>query len=170
MNRCPSCGATGGLALTPVLVARPAGSYSLSGAQHKTAAVDAARLSCAACGFTATGRIEGLEVAGDGTITGGHLVIDQPPPTTPPAGPSAGEAPTHSHEDRPRRFWSAALGRHVTIPDNQDDPRVTRPSFTPPAQGRRPWRRYAHPACIAVEPVTAPRVGVSHRPEPGGSR
>jgi hypothetical protein len=61
-------------------------------------------------------------VAGDGTITGGHLVIDQPPPTTSPDGP-AGKAPTSSQELRPRTFWSAALGRHVTIPDNQDEPR-----------------------------------------------
>ena len=122
MNRCPSCGATGGLALTPVLVTRPAGSYSLSGAQHKTAASDAARLSCAACGWSAAGRIEGLEVAGDGTITGGHLVIDQPPPTTPPDGHPAGDPLTSSHEQRPRTFWSAALGRHVTIPDSQDEP------------------------------------------------
>jgi hypothetical protein len=122
MNRCPSCGATGGLTLTPALVAKPAGSYSLAGAQDKTAAVDAARLTCPACGFTATGRTENLEVAGDGTITGGHLVIDQPPPTSSPAGP-AGEAPSHSHEQRPRRSWSAAVGRHVTIPGDEDDPR-----------------------------------------------
>jgi hypothetical protein len=122
MNHCPSCGATGQLTLTPVLAAKPAGGYSLAGAQAKTAAVDAARLCCAACGFTATGRIENLALAGDGTITGGHLVIDQPAPTSSPAEP-AGKAPTPSHEDRPRRYWSAALGRHVTIPDDQDDPR-----------------------------------------------
>ena len=123
MNRCPRCGATGGLTLTPVMVAKPAGSYSLAGAQDKTAAVDAARLSCAACGFTATGRTENLEVAGDGTITGGHLIIDQPrPAATSPAG-SPSQTPTHSHEDRPRRFWSTALGRHVTIPDDEDEPR-----------------------------------------------
>ena len=123
MKPCPSCGATGGLTLTPVMVAKPAGSYSLSGAQDKTAAIDAARLSCAACGFTATGRIENLQVAGDGTITGGHLVIDQPPPNGSPGGHPAGQTPTHSRENRPRRFWSDALGRHVTIPDDEDDPR-----------------------------------------------
>jgi hypothetical protein len=123
MNRCPRCRATGQLTLTPVLTAKPAGSYSLSGAQDKTAALDAAGLSCAACGWWATGRVDGLEVAGDGTITGGHLVIDQPPPTRSRDGHPAGGAPTLSHEERPRRYWSAALGRHVTIPDNQDDPR-----------------------------------------------
>jgi hypothetical protein len=123
MNRCPSCGVTGQLTLTPVLVAKPAGSYSLAGAKEKTAAVDAAGLSCPACGWSATGRIENLEVAGDGTITGGHLVIDQPPPTASPAGP-AGGAPTVPVEGpRPRRSWSVALGRHVTIPGDEDDPR-----------------------------------------------
>jgi hypothetical protein len=120
MNRCPKCGTTGGLTLTPVMVAKPAGSYSLAGAQDKTTAVDAARLSCAACGWSATGRIENLQVAGDGTITGGHLIIDQPRPV---AASPAGQTPSHSHEDRPRRYWSDALGRHVTIPDDEDDPR-----------------------------------------------
>jgi hypothetical protein len=123
MNRCPSCGATRGLTLAPVLVAKPAESYSLAGAQDKTAAVDAARLCCAACGFTATGRTENLQVAGDGTITGGHLIIDQPSPTSSPDEHPAGQTPTVSGEDRPRRFWSDALGRHVTIPDDEDDPR-----------------------------------------------
>jgi hypothetical protein len=118
MNRCPSCGATGGLTLAPVLVAKPAGSYSLAGAQDKTTAVEAARLSCPACGWSAIGRIENLQVASDGTITGGHLIIDQPrPAATSPAGQ------TPRYEDRPRRYWSDALGRHVTIPDHEDDPR-----------------------------------------------
>jgi hypothetical protein len=150
MNRCPKCGATGQLTLTPVFAAKPAGSYSLAGVQDKTAAVGAARLSCAACGWWATGRVDGLRVAGDGAITGGHLVIDQRPPTSSPAGHPAGdgaitgghlvidqrpptsspaghpagEAPTLSRDESPpRRYWSAALGRHVTIPDNEDGPR-----------------------------------------------
>jgi hypothetical protein len=123
MNRCPGCGTTGGLTLTPVMVAKPAGSYSLSGAQDKTTAVEAARLCCAACGWSAIGRIENLQVAGDGTITGGHLIIDQPPPTSTPEAQSVEEAPTVSDEDRPRRYWSDALGRHVTIPDDEDERR-----------------------------------------------
>jgi hypothetical protein len=124
MNLCPKCGATGQLTLTPVLAAKPAGSYSLAGTQDKTTAVDAARLSCPGCGWSATGRVERLTVAGDGTITGGHLVIDQPPPTTSGAGQPAGGAPTTPPEgSRPRGYWSAALGRYVTIPDDEDDPR-----------------------------------------------
>jgi hypothetical protein len=124
MNRCPSCAATGQLTLTPVLAARPAGSYSLAGAQNKTTATDAAGLSCAACGWWATGRVENLEVAGDGTITAGYLVIDQARDTAsadPPA--TAGTTGSRRGEQRPRTYWSAAIGRHVTIPDDQDDPR-----------------------------------------------
>ena len=126
MKPCPSCGATGGLSLTPVLVARPAGSYSLAGAQNKTTALEAARLTCAGGGWSATGRLEGLQVASDGTITAGHLVID-PPPTNatadPPAAGTAATSPSWRDQKHLRRYWSDALGRHVTIPDDQDQPR-----------------------------------------------
>jgi hypothetical protein len=122
MNRCPNCASTGGLTLSPVLVARPAGSYSLAGAQDKTAATQAARLSCAGCGWWATGRVEGLQMADDGTITGGHLVIDQSDTASadPPATVQA--ATSQRDEQRLRAYWSAGLGRHVTIPDHEDGP------------------------------------------------
>ena len=124
MNRCPACGVTGQLTLTPVLVARPVGSYSLSGAQNKTTALDAARLTCAGCRWSATGRLEGLQVAGDGTITGGHLIIDPPGTTGTANPPAAGTAATNQRDQgHPRTYWSATLGRHVTIPDNEDEPR-----------------------------------------------
>jgi hypothetical protein len=68
MNRCPRCGATGQLTLTPVLAAEPARGYPLPDAHDKTNA-DAARLSCAACRWRATGPLQGPQAADDGATT-----------------------------------------------------------------------------------------------------
>lgn len=73
MATCPECGKSSRtdpalMTLTPVLVARPVGAYSLAGVMLKFSARTAYRLTCR-CGWTATGQIED-----------GHLVVT--PPTT----------------------------------------------------------------------------------------
>jgi hypothetical protein len=89
---CPNCATVGQLTLRPVLAVQPVGGYTLAGARDKLAATDAATLTCAACGWSITGRPVNIQTAQDGTITAGHLVTDQHPPAAAPdtAHPSGG--------------------------------------------------------------------------------
>lgn len=78
MRACPECGASGTVALRPVLVALPLGTWSLAGAQIKTSAWSGYVLECSACPFRVTGHVEGLEADEDGMITAGTFVADGP--------------------------------------------------------------------------------------------
>lgn len=79
MRPCPQCGAVGTVDLTPVLVAKPLGSFSLAGAQLKVPAWSGYALVCSACGWTVTGHVQGLEPDDTGMITAGTFVIGPPP-------------------------------------------------------------------------------------------
>lgn len=75
---CPSCSATGTITVRPVLAAKPPGTFSLSGAQTKLAAVAAAVAECSACGLSVTGRLENATLSDGGRgFTGGHFVSDR---------------------------------------------------------------------------------------------
>lgn len=75
---CPICGQVGGLSLTPGLVARPLGSFSIAGAQDKVVVCQVAVLACSQCRASWTGHLEGIETDSDGTVTAGHFVEDPP--------------------------------------------------------------------------------------------
>lgn len=79
MRPCPECGAVGTVALAPVMVAKPMGSFSLAGAQLKVSAWSGHVLTCSACGWTVTGHVEGLEADESGLITAGTFVAGPPP-------------------------------------------------------------------------------------------
>lgn len=55
---CPSCGATGTLALDEVLSANPIGSFSLAGAQMKVTAKAKPRLTWSVCGLSLLGEYD----------------------------------------------------------------------------------------------------------------
>jgi hypothetical protein len=71
---CPLCGAAP-VALSWGLVAKPLGTYSLSGAQIKASATVRAVVFCQACPWEVHGRMDGATMDG-GTFTGGHFVAD----------------------------------------------------------------------------------------------
>jgi hypothetical protein len=76
---CPECGTVGTVALRPVMVAKPLGSFSLAGAQMKVSARQGWELACSACPFRVLGRVEGLETDESGRITAGTFVALPPP-------------------------------------------------------------------------------------------
>jgi hypothetical protein len=49
-SACPACGVRGGVELTIILQARPAGTFSLAGQQMKFSALRAVRYDCKECG------------------------------------------------------------------------------------------------------------------------
>lgn len=55
---CPQCGEAGKLGIYRVLMAKPIGSFSLSGAQMKVSAQDAPVLACGHCGLKLIGQYE----------------------------------------------------------------------------------------------------------------
>lgn len=76
MSRCPRCG--GRLTLTPLLRAKPLGSWSLAGAQPKTVATLRFRAECDGCDLSVEGRVEDGELAPDGrTFVRGRFVEER---------------------------------------------------------------------------------------------
>jgi hypothetical protein len=76
---CPECGTVGTVALRPVMVAKPLGSFSLAGAQMKVSARQGWELACSACSFRVLGQVEGLEVdETTGAILAGTFVAAPP--------------------------------------------------------------------------------------------
>jgi len=55
---CPVCSATETLSLAMELVAKPLGSFSLSGQQMKVSATSRPVLSCSECGLRLVGRLD----------------------------------------------------------------------------------------------------------------
>lgn len=75
---CPECGTTGSLNVRTMFAAKPFGSLSLAGVQVKTEARKVAEVTCSHCGASRRGRLDGVEVAPDGTtITAGHFVSEE---------------------------------------------------------------------------------------------
>ena len=72
---CPQCGENT-LSLEAKWQFKLPGTFSLSGVQMKTEATIRAALTCGACGWSADGRLEGVETDANGVVVSGHLVVD----------------------------------------------------------------------------------------------
>lgn len=77
--RCPDCGTKNSIVITPGIVCRPLGTFSLAGTQMKVSAHTVAIADCTVCDLHVLGHLEDPELAEDGkTFTGGRFVTEPP--------------------------------------------------------------------------------------------
>jgi hypothetical protein len=62
---CPNCGMPGTLSITMKFIARPLGTFSLSGQQMKVAAEERPVLGCSNCPYEVVGRLDGRHAVFD---------------------------------------------------------------------------------------------------------
>lgn len=79
MKPCPQCGTSGTICIDPVLVSKPAGTFSIAGAQPKVVAHEKYELTCTHCGLRVLGHLENASAdPAAGAFTAGYFVADDP--------------------------------------------------------------------------------------------